>query len=477
MKIVYVIHQFYPYTFGGVEIYTYDLAREMSRRGHDICVVSMPHKLDCKSPQYTYKKEKFNFIKIKNKKNHLKEFKSILRVRKPDIVHFQHLQYFSPRIIEITRALNIPMILHLHDYFYICKRIRLLTKDGKICRSNTNCPSCKARISKWKEHIDNIDLILANSHFARNIYIKSGFDPKKIMVNYNGIDTKRISKVKHSKSHILRFAFLGTVIKDKGIEVLIDVFNRLSSSASLEIWGRVNSYRCELLKRIKNPNIKIKGEYSPSNIKNVLSKIDIVVIPSIWPETWCNVKTEAFASGLGVLASSIGGIPEGIGDNKVLFFRPNNVNSLLKAIESVIANKDFWKVKKSSGYRAKTIKEDARKMEFIYSKLKSKYVNLSNKPKDNRYIVNSTIGYRNYPRSIKIYRYIRNHKWKVVYILQDVGARFWELFTEFKPFDEIAHTISAEYNRSKKEVEKDIKSFMNELRKEKVIVEAEKVKI
>lgn len=471
MNIIYVIHQFLPYIFAGTEIYTYELTKEMSWRGNRVLIVSMPHRFDYKFPEYTYNSEQFDFVKIKNKRNHLKEFKDILRSYKPDIVHFQHLQYFSPRIVEVTKALNIPMILSLHDYFYICKRIRLLTRDDEICASSTNCPGCKDHRLAWKKYIDKVDLILANSHFTRNTYIKNGFSSEKIIVNYPGINTERVGKIRHSESDILRFGFLGTVIKAKGIEVLIDAFNKLDKPASLEIWGRVNSYKLDLLKKIKNPYIEIKGQYTPENIKDVLSGLDIVVIPSIWPEAWSIVKTEALITGLGVLASSIGSLPEGIKDNKAVLFKPNNVASLLRAVKSVMADKDFWKDKKSNKYNVKTIEEDARKIEYIYNQLVSKYTGypITKLPKRKKYIVNTKIITWYYAENgIDIHKF--SNQWILAYVLQDVGARFWELFTEFKSIDEIAHIIFAEYNTSKKELERDIKSFMNELQEEKIIV-------
>lgn len=463
MKIIYVIHQFLPSAFAGTEMYAHDLAKEMSRRGNYVCLVSMSHRHDYKFTRYTHK-EPYDLIKIKNKRNHLKEFKDILKDIKPDIVHFQHLQYFSPRIIEITKSLDIPMILHLHDYFYICKRIRLLTRYGKVCRASTNCRGCKDWRAVWKSHIESVDLILANSHFTRDAYIKNGFNPERIIVNYCGIDINRVSKIKHSKSDVLRFAFLGRVIKEKGVEVLIDAFNRLDNSVSLEIWGRVGAYKFDLLQRIKNQNIEIKGEYGLSNIKDVLSGADIVVIPSIWLEPWSIVKSEALAAGLGVLASAIGGIPEGLCGDRVLFFKPNSVTSLLKAIKSVCANNFFWKVKKNNGYRAKTIKEDAWGLEYIYSRYARK---------EKKYIVNSKVIYWPYMEGgIEIQQLKGNNEWRAVYMLKDVGARFWELLSQFKPLEEIVNKIAMEYDVCKEEVERDINSLINRLRKKGIIIEA-----
>jgi hypothetical protein len=347
-----------------------------------------------------------------------------------------------------------------------------LNKNGRACKSTTNCSTCKVWRKKWRKYIKDINLIIANSHFTRNIYIKNGFDPQNIIVNYPGIDIARVDKIRYLKSNILRFAFLGTVIKEKGIEVLIDAFNGLDMPASLEIWGRNDYYKCSLLKRIKNLNIEIKGEYDFSNIKDILSGIDIVIIPSIWLEPWSIVKIEALAAGLGVLASSAGGIPEAIGDSKVLFFEPNNVTSLLKVIKSVIANKALWQAKKKNNSYIKTIREDGEKIGNIYTYILSSRTRALD---DKRYIVGPKNIRWQYSRlyngyGVLIYQF--DGKWKLKYLFRDTGARFWELFTAFKPFDEIVNIISDEYAIGKREAEKDLRIFMHELRKAKIITEA-----
>jgi glycosyltransferase involved in cell wall biosynthesis len=49
--------------------------------------------------------------------------------------------------------------------------------------------------------------------------------------------------------------------------------------------------------------------------------VDVVVVPSIWPETYSIVIREAFACGIPVIASRLGALPEGIrdGENGLLF--------------------------------------------------------------------------------------------------------------------------------------------------------------
>ena len=55
-------------------------------------------------------------------------------------------------------------------------------------------------------------------------------------------------------------------------------------------------------------NIKITGAYNPSKLPDLMQrhKIDIVFIPSIWPETFSYTTSEAISMGLPVACYNMG---------------------------------------------------------------------------------------------------------------------------------------------------------------------------
>jgi glycosyltransferase involved in cell wall biosynthesis len=63
------------------------------------------------------------------------------------------------------------------------------------------------------------------------------------------------------------------------------------------------------------------GPYAPHQLPGLLDGVDVVVVPSVWRETYSIVIREAFACGIPVLASRLGALPEGIreGENGMLF--------------------------------------------------------------------------------------------------------------------------------------------------------------
>ncbi|MDB5963332.1 MAG: hypothetical protein JWP59_4626, partial [Massilia sp.] len=65
------------------------------------------------------------------------------------------------------------------------------------------------------------------------------------------------------------------------------------------------------LKERGTANIEVLGPFS--NMREVYKRARIVIAPSQWIETWGRIATEAHFSGIPVLASNRGGLPEAVG--------------------------------------------------------------------------------------------------------------------------------------------------------------------
>jgi glycosyltransferase involved in cell wall biosynthesis len=61
----------------------------------------------------------------------------------------------------------------------------------------------------------------------------------------------------------------------------------------------------------------------------LLRQHDVLVVPSHWPEPWGLTVSEGLASGLVVIASAIGGIPEAVTDRDLLV-PPENPTALAR---------------------------------------------------------------------------------------------------------------------------------------------------
>lgn len=70
-------------------------------------------------------------------------FGSLIRKKKPDIVHVQNIVGLPSSIIEIASGLNIPIVVTHNNYTFICPRGDLFLADGTICDGpGINCAYC-----------------------------------------------------------------------------------------------------------------------------------------------------------------------------------------------------------------------------------------------------------------------------------------------------------------------------------------------
>src|SRR5262249_5517492 len=98
-----------------------------------------------------------------------------------------------------------------------------------------------------------------------------------------------------------------------------------------------DSYRFRIEPLLARPNIRVHGPLPHERVADGLTSIDVLVVPSVWPENSPLVIREAFLSGAPVVASRIGGIPEIVEDGRNgLLFEPGDTGDLRRALERLI---------------------------------------------------------------------------------------------------------------------------------------------
>lgn len=136
-----------------------------------------------------------------------------------------------------------------------------------------------------------------------------------------------------------------------GINYLIDAFSIVykklkeenpNINVSLEIYGK-GSIEEELKLQAENLGIykyvKFRGYIENDNVPEVLSKMDIFVVPSL-QESFGVAAVEAMAAGLPVIASDVGGLREVVKKNFTgILVKPKDVDALVDALNLLI--KDY----------------------------------------------------------------------------------------------------------------------------------------
>ena len=167
-----------------------------------------------------------------------------------------------------------------------------------------------------------------------------------VLVVPNGADTSHFHPAgDRSPGPRPRVAFLGRVVPEKGVHVLLEAASSIrhldftvdvigsSGGASLSPYERA-------LRATASPmgeRVRFIRDMPRSAIGEHLRGCDVLVVPSVWQEPLGLVVAEGIASGLAVIASRTGGIPE-VGGDACRYVRPDSVGDLAGALEEMVGD-------------------------------------------------------------------------------------------------------------------------------------------
>ena len=267
------------------------------------------------------------------------------------------------RLVKLIRAVS-PSILHCFLF-----RANILGRiAGRIARVPIIISSIRVIEAQRAKHlIDRLTAplttnYLAVSQAARNYTINHAkIAPSKIVTIYNGIKcngeyTEKPSwrsTLSLSSSDVL-LGLIGRFHKQKGHIVLLKALPFILKQAphTHVLFCGEGSEEARL--KVMAQDLGLEGHVHfvglIENAYQMLSQIDIVVVPSLW-EGMPNVVLEAMAAGRPVVASRIAGMDEMVVAGETgLLCNPGDPHSLADALLKLIKDKSLMKRMGRSGY-------------------------------------------------------------------------------------------------------------------------------
>jgi glycosyltransferase involved in cell wall biosynthesis len=175
----------------------------------------------------------------------------------------------------------------------------------------------------------------------------------------------------------LRIAYIGQIIPIKGVHTLLLAYlaSGLTTEAELVIYGdpsKSPEYFNWLQEQVSGQKaaVQFKGAFSHHQLGEVLSDIDLLVVPSLWHENNPRVIQEGFAAKIPVIASNVDGISEFVepGSNGLLFER-GNVEDLSKHLQRIVQEPDLLGKLRAGIKPVKSIEEEISEFVRIYKML------------------------------------------------------------------------------------------------------------
>jgi glycosyltransferase involved in cell wall biosynthesis len=420
VKILLVVHQYPPFNMGGTEVYTRNLAAELHRCG---CDVVLYFRADFNGRPFATCDETIDGVRARRVSAPLvgwrslpliefyrtflnpaieRDFAAFLTREQPDVVHFQHVMALSARLIPIARRMGFPVVLTLHDYWFLCSNSQLIWPDAQVCRGKAlglNCARCalaaRARTSLMqplrpiavpllqvrdalvRQAGLKANLLIAPSHFLIQQYVKAGFPADRFVYLENGIDVERIRRYPHRPpvDGRVRFTYLGSLAWQKGVHVAVEAFRGIpADKAVLRIYGDPTvfpEYTAHLHQLADPTNTFFEGVVPNEEVGRVLAETDVVVVPSLWYENSPVVIQEAFAAGVPVVASQLGALIEKVQDGCGVLCAPGDVGAWHKTLLSTIDRVVQAEAPFDNPPEVMTIERQAALLEQIYKDIQS----------------------------------------------------------------------------------------------------------
>ncbi len=345
---------------------------------------------------------------------------------RPDIVHVHHLTCLSTGIPRQAAHRDIPVVMTLNDYWLICHRGQLVDLDGRRCPGpwGRGCAGCLppgalasrtafrtvrtlqsfpipgvsvaigiaarvreaatptdhiraatlARLEHMRAAVADVRFFLAPSATLAAAFAPFGFPADRVIRCNQGISTTRFERIQRTPSNRLRVGFAGGLQPTKGGSVLLDALDELPHDrVVVDVLGSSSGYHGDsrfaaaLQTRLGHAGIRRLGSVSHERMPAILADLDVLVVPSIWIENAPFIIREAFAAGIPVIASNLGGMAEMVRDGvDGLLFPAGDSAALAAALRKLIDNPDFLTTLRVGVRRPMSIEEDAAWLRELY---------------------------------------------------------------------------------------------------------------
>lgn len=359
-----MLSDLYPPVIGGGERHVRSLSIELAKRGQQVSVCTIGHRglakyeedegIKIHRLEGLFQKVPFLF-KDPRRKWHpptrdrliTKQLSHIVEGERPDIIHAHGRILYSA--LPLKKRFGIPIVVTLHSYFPFCPRTDLM-RGNAVCDKpfTRECISCGKDfyglakslfayfgVKTSKNRLRSVDKFIAVSSFVKDVHVKHlGLGDSDLVMIPNfyhpEINGQRGKAGGLPEDYIL---FVGALIPDKGVNVLIQAFQKLDTRTKLVLIGGTHpDYRYQ-----STQNILIIEDVPHDVVMQAFSSCKFAVFPSIWPEPFGIVAIEAMSQRKAVIASDIGGLKDIVVDGETgIIVPPNDLDRLAEAISYLL---------------------------------------------------------------------------------------------------------------------------------------------
>jgi len=355
------------YAYGGDSAYAFALADALRNAGHEVAFFAMAGEKNVPDPNEDLFVSYIDFRELNRKKSlstgvrvlgrsifsveAATKFNKLVERFQPDVLHLQNIHaHLTPSIIFAARKQGLPVVWTLHDYKLMCPNSHfLIDASGAVCEScrpgryhwavakkckkGSVMASAMASLEAYAHWIGGVprkvNTYLAPSRFLANKLLEHGWPADRVQHVPNFIDAGPAVSRQSDGDY---FLFVGKLEALKGIDTLLSAAAQVPH-IPLRLVGGCDDPAIQARLDSLPPNVEHLGVQPRERVRELLAGARALVLPSVCYENQPMTILEAFAAGLPVIGSRIGGIPELVVDGeRGLLFEAGDARGLAEAM-------------------------------------------------------------------------------------------------------------------------------------------------
>jgi len=308
-------------------------------------------------------------------------FRRICETWAPDLVHFHCIQRLTASVVRVARDLRVPYLISLHDGWWIGRSQFLTDQFGRLDPIGRTplLPPEPSAVEDWLSDIsrrsyladclDGAHALIAVSKPFADLHRRAGFT--NVTVIENGVPRLPTVRRRPSDTKRVRLAHIGGMATHKGFP-LVEAVLRSTRFRNLELL--VLDHALEPGDSFKvtwgTTPVLVAGRYAQDQVDALYERMDVLLAPSIWPESYGLVAREATAAGIWVVASDRGAVGADITPSINGFVVDvSGIEGLRDALLEIDANPAKYKGACPVPKRMRTSTDQAREQVALYKRV------------------------------------------------------------------------------------------------------------
>ncbi len=356
-------------------------------------------------------------------------FKAVLRSWKPDLVQFHCIQFLTGSVVEACRQAQVPYVVMVHDAWWISpyqflidddlllrlpapralseplrepfkapppppsKQPRVLVREAGLDDLTASPRDPEKRPVALELRLEAVDrkrfladqlagaaAVTAVSESFAEIYCNAGVPNVRAVPNgLSPLFLERTERPRPSGAGRVRIGHIGGMSRHKGVHLLeVALTARGFDNLEAVVVDHAEPPGFERRLTWGRTPVLIRGGVDQDRMAELYGSLDVLVAPSIWPESYGLVSREALAMGLWVVVSDLGAIGEDVvaGENGYVI-DVKDARALTEVLQRIDADPDTYRGSPALPFFPRMASEQTDELASLYRDVARRHLDVA----------------------------------------------------------------------------------------------------